>query len=158
MKRSIALAIMAAVALCVGLSSVASAQDVYSACSKNKNGREKVRAGSILVNQSPLCKITETPRTWNEEGAQGPQGPPGFSSCAPEEVGGTAPANSFGVLNYTCSSGMATGNGAIWSTPFDGADNGTFYFFPRNANTTTIVAYNHTGASSNFRFFVQCCQ
>jgi hypothetical protein len=151
----VARAMVPVVALWLGYASVAGAQDVYTACSKNRNGREKVRAGSILVNQSPICKDTETPRTWNEEG---PQGPPGFSSCAPEEILGSAPANSFGVLIYTCSSGMATGNGAIWSTPFDGADNGTFYFFPRNANTTTIVAYNHTGSASNFRFFVQCCQ
>lgn len=161
MRRSVAIAarvLVPAVALWLGVASVASAQDVYGACSKNKHGTEKLRAGSIVVNQSPICKATETPRTWNEAGPQGPQGIPGFSSCSPEEFAGTAPANTFGVLNATCSSGMATGSGAIWSTPFDGADNGPFYFFPRNQNTVTIVAYNHTASSSGFRFFVQCCQ
>jgi len=130
----------------------ARAGDVYNACFK-LNG-SKVRSSSVLVNATPICKATETPHSWNEEG---PQGIPGFSSCSPEEVTGTCLANTFAVLNYTCSSGKAVGASAIWHTPFDAADNGPFYILPRSGDTWTIVPWNHTGVQQDFRFFVQCC-
>jgi hypothetical protein len=64
-------------------------------------------------------------------GIEGPQGIPGFSDCATEEFPGTNQANTFAVLNTTCSARKkAVGAGAIWHTPFDAADNGPFYFFP----------------------------
>src|SRR5438477_8912188 len=48
------------------------AADVFNACEKNTTHR--VRASSILVNASPVCRSTETARTWNQGG---PPGPPG---------------------------------------------------------------------------------
>ena len=146
--------IVPAFALSLALANVAAAQDTYGACSKNKNGVEKVRPGSMVVNQSPSCKITETARTWNEEG---PQGIPGFSSCHVEEFPGTNLANTFSVLNASCSSGKAVSAGAIWHTPFDAADNGPFYFFPRTQTMTTVIPWNHTGVTQDYRFFLTCC-
>ena len=99
------------------------------------------------VNAIPVCKSSETLRSWNEAGAEGPQGPPGVTSCHPEEFPGTAPAGTFGVTNMFCATGHATGSGFLWTTPFDGANNGTAYFFPRGDNFWTCVPYNATGSS-----------
>ena len=146
-------ALLPAGALALGLATSASAQDVYNGCSKNTTN--KMRPSSVLVNATPLCKDTETPRTWNQEG---PQGTPGFSSCSVEEVSGSCNANTFAVLNAFCSGdAKATGASAIWHTPFDAADNGPFYILPRNQNEWTIVPYNHTGVQQDFRAFLQCC-
>ena len=153
---SVARIIVPAFALSLALASAAGAQDIYGACSKNKNGVEKVRPGSIVVNQSPSCKITESPRSWNEEG---PQGPPGvIGSCHVEEFPGTNLANTFSVLNASCSSGKATSSAAIWHTPFDAADNGPFYFFPRSDTMHTVIPWNHTASTQDYRFFLVCCQ
>ncbi len=149
--------IVPAFALSLALANVAAAQDTYGGCSKNKNGTEKLRAGSMVVNQSPNCKITETPRSWNEEGPQGPQGIPGFSSCHIEEFPGTNLANTFSVLNSSCASGKAVSGSAIWHTPFDAADNGPFYFFPRSQTMWTVIPWNHTGVQQDYRFFLMCC-
>jgi len=141
-------------ALAIGGS--ARADDVYNACFKI-NG-SKVRSSSVLVNATPICKATETPHSWNQEGPQGQQGIPGFSSCAPEETAGSCMANTFAVLNATCSAGKkAVGASAIWHTPFDAADNGPFYILPRTGDTWTVVPWNHTGVQQDFRFFLQCC-
>src|SRR4051812_32055221 len=144
--KYVARIIVPAVALSLAIANAATAQDTYGGCSKNKKGTEKGRAGSIVVNQKPFCKITETPRPWNAEGPQGPQGTPGFSSCAVEEFPGTNQANTFSVLNTSCSSGKAVSASAIWHTPFDAADNGPFYFFPRSQTLWTTIPYNHTGS------------
>jgi len=147
-------AIMAALVLILGLGGSAGAADVYNACSKDTTS--KVRPGSMMANTSPVCRTGETARTWNQTG---PQGIPGFSSCAPEEFDGTAAANTFAVLNASCSgTGKAVGGAAIWHTPFDAADNGPFYLFPRSGVMWTIIPWNHTGSSQDFRFFLQCCQ
>src|ERR1043165_4728327 len=104
--------------------------DTFYACFKNTT--QKVRPSSILLNATPACKATETLRSWNEEGPQGPQGPAGFQSCTVEEFPGTNQANTFSVLNSTCSNGAkAMSASALWHSPYDGADNGPFYFFPR---------------------------
>ena len=138
--------LLPATALTFGLATSANAQDVYNGCSKNTTS--KLRGSSVLVNATPACKDTETPRTWKE----------GFSSCGPEEVTGTCNANTFAVLNLACSPGKkAVGASAIWHTPFDAADNGPFYILPRTADTWTVVPYNHTGTAEDFRFFLQCC-
>lgn len=149
-------ALVPAAVLTLGLGASAHAADTFSACFKNSTS--KVRSSSVLVNSTPVCKSTETLRTWNEEGPQGPQGIPGFSSCGPEEQTGTANANTFAVLNFSCSAGKkAVGASAIWHTPFDAADNGPFYILPRTASTWTFVPYNHTGTAQDFRAFLQCC-
>jgi hypothetical protein len=145
----------AAGSLVVGLASSASAADVYFGCAKLTNNR--MRPSSILVNATPACHNGEVLRTWNQEGPQGPQGPGGFNSCSVEEIPGTAQANTFAVTNASCSSGFATGAGALWHTPFDAADNGPFYFFPRNGSLWTVVPYNHTGSVQDYRVFLQCC-
>ncbi len=129
--------------------------DVYFGCFKNTTN--KVRPSSILVNQTPACKSTETLRTWDEEGQPGPQGDPGVASCHPEEFPGNIPASTFGVINMFCASGHATGAGCIWSTPFDGANNGKIYYFPRGDNFWTAVPYNDTPSPSAIRCFMQCC-
>src|SRR5690349_6099756 len=99
MARSMkSLALVPAVVLALGAS--AHAADVYSGCFKITNN--KLRAASVLVNSTPICKATETLRTWNEQGPQGDQGPqgiPGVTNCAPQEVTGTCNANTFAVLN-----------------------------------------------------------
>lgn len=137
------------------LSATSAHAATFSGCFKNTPGKpSKVRSSSVLVDQTPACKSTETLHSWNEEG---PQGPPGITTCHPEEFPGTAPAGTFGVTNMFCSSGHATGAGFLWTTPFDGADNGTGYFFPRGDNFWTCVAYNHTGAPSNYKCYLQCC-
>lgn len=160
MNRSIKTsAIAAATVLALGLGSPARAADVYNACFKTTTS--KVRASTLLLNNTPVCKVTETLHTWNQDGPQGPQGPqgiPGFASCGPEEVTGTCNPNTFAVLNFSCSAGKkAVGASAIWHTPFDAADNGPFYILPRTASTWTVVPYNHTGTVQDFRFFLQCC-
>jgi len=151
--RLFSLTLVPAAVFALGAARSAHAQDVFNACSRNKDA--KVRSSSVLANATPICKSTETPRSWNQTG---PQGIPGFSSCTVEEFDGTAPANTFAVLNATCSSGKAVGSGAIWHTPFDAADNGPFYFFPRSAVMWTLIPWNHTGTASDFRMFLQCCQ
>jgi len=147
-------------ALALGLVTTARADDVYQACFKTSTNN-KVRASTLLLNATPICKATETLHSWNATGPQGPQGPqgsPGFTTCGPEEVTGTCNANTFAVLNLTCSGvGHAMGASAIWHTPFDAADNGPFYILPRTDNTWTVVPYNHTGVQQQFRFFLQCC-
>jgi len=143
-------AVCAALVLALGVRASTYAADVYNACSKDKNS--KVRSSSVLANATPVCHPGETPRTWNQEG------PPGFSSCAPEEATATCQPNTFAVLNLTCSSGKtAVGASAIWHTPFDAADNGPFYILPRSQFMWTVVPYNHTGTAQDYRFFLQCC-
>ena len=152
---SVVRVLVPAIALSLGVAGVAAAEDTFGGCSKNKNGTEKMRAGSLVVNQSPACKSTETARTWNEEG---PQGIPGFSDCQVEEFAGTNQANTFSVTNSSCSGGRkAVSAGAIWHTPFDAADNGPFYFFPRSSTLWTVIPWNHTGSAQEYRFFLQCC-
>jgi hypothetical protein len=114
-----------AAVLVLGLAGSAGAQDVFNAYFKNSTSR--IRNSSFVANSTPICKSTETLRTWNQEGPQGPQGIPGFSSCAPEEAIATCDAGTFAVMNLTCSGGKAAvGASAIWHTPFDAADNGPF--------------------------------
>jgi hypothetical protein len=48
----------------VGLASSAMAGDVFNACSSNKTN--KLRPSSLLANATPVCKISETARTWND--------------------------------------------------------------------------------------------
>ena len=137
--------ILSGAMLALGVGSSALAGDVFNACSKDTTG--KLRGSSVLANATPVCKSTETPRTWGQ----------GISVCGPQEATATAAANTFAVLNLTCTTGHATGASAIWHTPFDAADNGPFYILPRSDTTWTVVPYNHTGVSQDFRFFVQCC-
>jgi hypothetical protein len=115
MDRSIRLvsrwAIVPATLMALGFGSSARAADVYFACFKNTTA--KVRPSSILANASPICKTGETMRTWNEEGPPGPPGQNGFASCHTEEYTHTCAANTFDVLNSSCSSGLLTGAGAI---------------------------------------------
>jgi len=149
--RSARLGLLAAALLIMG-ATTASAADTYFGCFKNVPGKpSKVRPSSILVNQTPACKSTETLRSWNE------QGPPGITSCHPEEFPGTIPASTFGVINMFCASGHAVGAGAIWSTPFDGANNGKIYVFPRGDDFWTCLPYNDTPSPSNIKCFMQCC-
>ncbi len=143
-----------ALASSVGLGATAYA-DVYFGCSKNATS--KIRPSSVMVDATPACKSTETLRSWNETGPQGPQGDPGITSCHPEEFDGVIPAGTYGVINMFCASGHATGTGCLWSTPFDGANNGKIYTFPRGDNFWTSVPYNDTGSSSNIKCFMQCC-
>ncbi len=152
-SKSVMVSVAALAAL--ALATRANAQSVYGACAKVKNGVERVRQSSIVVDQSPTCKNTEFAVSWNQQGAQGPQGVVG--NCHVEEFPGTAQANTFAVLTSTCASGLATGSSAIWHTPFDAADNGPFYILPRTANTWTVVPWNHTGTAQDYRFFLQCC-
>ena len=132
-------------AVLVALCGSARAQDIFSACSKDSSSK----LGHVFVNTTPICKVGQTLRTW-ESG--------GISSCAPQESTATCLANTFAVLNLSCTTGHATGASAIWHTPFDAADNGPFYILPRSDTQWSIVAYNHTGVSQDFRSFVQCCQ
>jgi hypothetical protein len=97
---------------------------------------------------TPVCKTGEVLRSWTEGG---------LTACVVEEFNGTCNANTFAVLNATCSSGFATGASAIWQDPFNAADNGPFYFFARDQDTWTIIPYNHTGTVADFRFFLTCC-
>ena len=147
-SSSIARVIVPAFVLALGLGTPARADDVFNACSKNTTS--KLRPSSVVVNGSAACKATETPRTWN-------QNAPSSFSCHIEEYDGTALANTFAVLNSTCSSGKLTGTGAIWHTPFDAADNGPFYVFPRTDVMSTLIPYNHTGVAQDFRFVLTCC-
>ncbi len=142
------LAALAVAMLTVG-ATAARADDTYFGCSKNSNS--KVRPSSILVNQTPACKPTETLRSWSQAG------PPGITSCHPEEFPGTIPANTYGVINMFCASGHAVGAGGIWSSPFDGANNGKIYVFPRGDDFWTCLPYNDTPSASNIKCYMQCC-
>lgn len=139
----------------VAFGATAARADTYYACFKSTTN--KVRPSSVLVNAIPICKSTETLRSWNETGPQGPQGDPGIASCHPEEFPGNIPASTFGVINMFCASGHATGSGCIWSTPFDGANNGKIYVFPRGDNFWTAVPYNETPSASAIKCYMQCC-
>ena len=131
--------------------------DTFFACFKNTT--QKVRPSSILLNATPACKATETLRTWNESGPQGPQGPSGIANCTVETVPGTNQANTFSVTNATCSNGATAMSGsALWHTPFDAADNGPFYFFPRGGGTITVVPWNHTASTQDYNVYLVCCQ
>jgi hypothetical protein len=145
---------VAAAMLTISVGSVQAA-DVYFGCFKVTTN--KVRPGSILVNQTPACKANETLRSWDAQGPQGQQGPAGITSCHPEEFPGVIPANTFGVINMFCATGHATGAGCIWSTPFDGANNGKIYAFPRGDNFWTAVPYNDMGFQSDIKCYMQCC-
>jgi hypothetical protein len=140
------------VALAIAGALPAQAADVFYGCSSNTTG--KIR--KVQVNVPPVCRSTDTLRSWNAEGPQGPQGP-GFTECHVEEFPGTCGANTFAVLNATCASGFATGASAIWHTPFDAANNGKFYFFARSGVTWTLIPYNDTGSTQDFRMQLQCC-
>src|SRR5262249_29255348 len=63
MKTRVRVATLTLLAL-VGIAGPAVAADVFSACSKNTTN--KLRASSILVNATAVCKSTETMRTWSE--------------------------------------------------------------------------------------------
>ena len=63
MKTRVRVAALTVLAL-VGIAGPAVAADVFSACSKNTTS--KVRASSIVVNATAVCKSTETMRTWSE--------------------------------------------------------------------------------------------
>jgi hypothetical protein len=142
-----------AVTLALG-SSTAHAQDFFAACSKNSTGKLK----KLHVNAMPTCKDTETLRVWNAEGPQGPQGPQGIpTDCHVETFPGTCQANTFAVLNASCTSGFATGASAIWMTPFAAANNGIFYLYARNGNLWTAIPYNSTGSPHDFEVQLQCC-
>jgi len=52
------------VVVLAGIARPAVAADVFSACSKNTTN--KLRASSIVVNATAVCKSTETMRTWSE--------------------------------------------------------------------------------------------
>src|SRR5262249_52032024 len=83
MTRMTRLSVTALVVVLAALAAPAGAADVYTACSKNINN--KVRAGSIVVNATAACHPTETLRSWNAEGPQGPPGPSdAFSNFADE--------------------------------------------------------------------------
>lgn len=143
---------LAAGLMAFGVATVAHA-DTFSACFKNTT--QKVRPSSILLNATPVCKTTETLRSWNE---QGPQGPSGAQNCAVEEFPGTNQANTFSVTNATCSNGgTAMSGSAIWHTPFDAADNGPFYVYPRGGSVVTVIPWNHTASVQDYRVFVVCC-
>jgi hypothetical protein len=143
----------------LALSTTSADAATFSGCFKNSPGKpSKVRPSSVLVDQTPACKSTETLQSWNEEGPEGPQGPSGTANCSPEEFAGTNQPNTFSVLNASCSSGKAAVSAAaIWHTPFDAADNGPFYFFPRSGSLWTVIPYNHTAQVQEYRFFLQCC-
>jgi hypothetical protein len=58
---------------------------VFNGCSSNRT--DKVRSTSVFANAIPVCKATETQRTWNQigpagqDGQQGPSGPRGPSDA-----------------------------------------------------------------------------
>ena len=62
MKTRVRVAALTVLAL-VGIAGPAVAADVFSACSKNTTS--KVRASSIVVNATAVCKSTETLRSWS---------------------------------------------------------------------------------------------
>src|SRR5205823_14751569 len=84
----------------------------------------------------------------------------GFNACTPQRVHGIGvPANTYGLLNGTCcpAENFATGAGAVWTTPFERADNGPFYVFPISGNTWTVRPYNNTGSTQSYDLVLQCC-
>ena len=62
MKTRVRVAALTVLAL-VGIAGPAVAADVFSACSKNTTS--KVRASSIVVNATAVCKSTEPLRSWS---------------------------------------------------------------------------------------------
>ena len=83
--------IAGSVLLLVGIAGPAVAADVFSACSKNTTN--KVRASNILTNATPVCKSTETLRSWNEVGPPGPPGPSGVQNLFGTNTNTAAAAN-----------------------------------------------------------------
>jgi hypothetical protein len=116
---------VALVALLVGIACPTLAGDVFYGCSKD--AKSKVRASSIRVNMTPVCRSTETLRTWNETGQQGPAGPSdafaAYGSDTPIPSGGTF--LSLAQLSLDAGSYVITGkaslsneNAAITAIPY----------------------------------------
>ena len=141
------------VALAVAGALPAHAADIFYGCSNNNTG--KVR--KLQVNAPPACRSTETLRTWNQDGPEGPQGEPGFTECHVETFPGTCSPNTFAVLNTSCATGFATGASAIWMDPFAAANNGKFYFYARSGTLWTTIPYNDTANTADFEVQLQCC-
>ena len=130
----------------VAVLATGSAQAAYNGCVNIANG--KLRKLTIDTAPPPTCSARETPVVVG-----------GAGTCHSEEFTSTAQANTFAVLNATCATGTVTGAGAIWATPFDAADNGPFYIYPRSFGPTwTVIPYNHTASASDFRFVLWCCE
>jgi len=119
------------VVLVAGIAGSSSAADVFHACSKDSTS--KLRPSSILANATPVCRSTETLRTWSEAGPQGetgPQGPPGpsdafsvYGADTPLPVGGTflslaqlsLPAGSYII---TAKASLTNSNAAVTAIPY----------------------------------------
>jgi len=134
----------------------------FNGCVNLTNG--KLRKLTIDTAPAPTCSSREAPVFLdNNPPDGGPDGPSdGVGTCDAEEVAGTAQANTFAVTHGSCSSGRKIASaGAIWSSPFDAANNGPFYIFPRagtNGNTWTLIPYNETGVVQTYKFVLWCCE
>lgn len=142
-------ALLLAAMFVVASGSSTRAGDVFHACSNNRT--HKLRGSTLWANASPICSgTTETMRTWNQ----------GFDSCRPERFDGIdVPPHAYGLLNATCcpTEDFATGAGALWTTPFERADNGPLYSYPLSGNTWTIRPYNNTASTQGYALVLQCC-
>ena len=137
------------VALLAGIARPAFAGDVFYGCSKDS--KSKVRASSIRVNTPPLCRSTETLRTWNEVGPQGPAGPSdafsAYGDDTPLPSGGTF--LSLAQLSLDAGSYVITGkaslsndNAAITAIPYCAIVVGTS---PGGLNDQTIATIDGVG-------------
>jgi hypothetical protein len=116
---------VALVALLAGIAGPAFADDVFYGCSKNLTS--KVRSSSVLVNATPLCRSTETLRTWNDTGPQGPTGPSdafsAYGDDTPLPSGGTflslaELSLSAGSYLFTAKASLRNDNAAITAIPY----------------------------------------
>jgi hypothetical protein len=137
------------VALLAGSAYPALAGDVFYGCSKDS--KSKVRASSIRVNMTPVCRSTETLRTWNETGPQGPAGPSDAFATYGDETpllsGGTflsLAQLSLGAGSYviTGKASLSNGNAAITAIPYCAIVVGTG---PSGLNDQTISTINGVG-------------
>jgi hypothetical protein len=141
-----------------GLAGPVSAADVFQACSKNTTSR--IRPGSIFINATPLCRSTETLRSWNEVGPPGPSGPPGPAgpSDAFSTFGELTPLHNGGVFltlaqlslppgNYvvTGKATLVNLNAAITAIPYCAVIRGPG--FP-GLNDQTLATINGAGAAA----------
>ena len=125
MTRMTRLSVLGLVLVSAAVVGRATAADTFSACSRNS--KNKLRPSSIVVNATPICRSTETLRSWNEVGPQGPPGPSDafstFADPTPIPKGGvflSLAELSLEAGNYvvTAKASLSNSNPAITAIPY----------------------------------------
>jgi len=151
MTRTGWMTIMGLAMVLAGTAAPAAAADVFHGCSKNATN--KLRPGSVMINATPMCRSTETLRSWSEEGPAGPTGPSDafstFADVTPLPKGGvfvSLAELSLDAGNYviTAKASLTNSNPAITAIPYCAIIRGAF----PGLNDQTIATINGAGTAA----------